>query len=343
LSPEPHVRGQAFALALTLLAESLFASPLIGLVASAACGVAALFLRSRYRSDVLVARVDVPAHRERLDRVVDGDLLTVLAVGITAGALMSGFGVQPLSVGLAKATPLLVVVAAAGLYLSSLVDWFVILPRISGLLGSRPCRRQPKHHPRFPHTWRDTTRWWLIHRMIALIAFRFGLAYALAFTVHEYVSWPFGTTIVVGAGLGFAASYPKQLPHAGWQAGHLTMIIGDTMRVVESTRVARSVNLLGRTITLPIIKKWVPSATLGPREWVYDIALEGVQVVRASEREGPIPRWPDGTIEFENRPRKIRLGNIGPCEPAEPFHGCEGRCSGINWYCIENPRCFASK
>ncbi len=25
------------------------------------------------------------------------------------------------------------------------------------------------------------------------------------------------------------------------------------------------------------------------------------------------------------------------------FSGCAHRCSGINWYCIENPRCFEAK
>jgi hypothetical protein len=330
------------ALALALLAASLLASPLGGLIISVVCGVCALFLRARYRSDLLAARVGVPPHRERLDRIVDGDMQAVLSVGLTSAGVMTGFGVRPVDVGLAQATPLLVAAAASAVYLSSLVDWFVILPRISGMLGARPCRPEREHHPRFPHTWRDTTRWWLIHRIVAALGLRFGLAYALTLTVHRYVSMPGGTKIVAGALLGFLASYLKAVPSAAMQAGHPTMIVGDTLRRFEVSRVPRRIRVLRSSIALPV-KKRVESGIVSPREWVYDIALEGVQVVVASERERAGPRLADGSIDYENRPRKIRLQDINRCQPADAFHGCEGRCSGINWYCIENLRCFESK
>lgn len=342
MSPEPYVRGQAFVFALALVAESLLGSPLGGLIVLAVCGVSALLLRARYRTELLAARVVVPPHRERLDRIVDGDLQTVLGVGITASAIMIGFGVTPVDIGLAPVTPLLLAVAAGVVYVSSLVDWYVILPRITGMLGARPCRPDREHHPRFPHTWRDTTRWWYIHRIVAALALRFGLAYAITFALHRYISVPAGTTIVVGAALGFLAAYLKAVPYAAMQAGHPTMIVGDTVLRFESIRVWRRVRVLGLSIALPP-KKRVESGELSPREWVYDVALEGVQVVPVREREGKPPRARDGAIEYENRPRKIRLQDIDRCEPARPFRGCEERCSGINWYCIENPRCFESK
>jgi hypothetical protein len=41
----------------------------------------------------------------------------------------------------------------------------------------------------------------------------------------------------------------------------------------------------------------------------------------------------------------MEVRDARPSEPerAKPFSGCKGGCSGINWYCIENPRCFAPK
>jgi len=342
MSPEPYVRAQAFALAALLLAETLLGSPLGGLIVCAACAFVSIGLRAWYRSDILMARVDVPAHRERLDRIVDGDLQTVLAVGFAAGGIMVGFGVPAIDSGLARTTPLLISIAAAAVYLSSLVDWYVILPRISGMLGARPCRNEREHHPRFPHTWRDTTRWWFVHRIVAALALRFGLAYALTLSLRRYILVPEGTEIVAGAALGFLAAYVKAVPAAGMQVGHPTMIVGDTVRRFESTRAARRLRLFGLSIPLPL-KRRVESGTRSPREWVYDVALEGIQVVRAAERERDAPRTTDGLIEYEDRPRKIRLQDLDRCEPSRSFRGCEGRCSGINWYCIENLRCFESK
>lgn len=343
MSPEPFVRGQAFTLALLLLAVSLFGWPVAGLITALATGLIAVVLRSRYRSELLATRRDVPPHRERLDRIVDGDLQLLLAVGITAAAIMVGFDVRPLDIGLARATPLLVAIAGAAVYLSSLFDWFVILPRVSGMLGARPCRTEEEHHPRFPHTWRETTRWWIVHRMVAALGLRFGLAYALTLSLHRYISMPAGTKIVAGAGLGFLASYLKVIPAAGFQAGHPTMIVGHTVHHAQTRRIRRHLRLFKRSIPLPL-RRLVETGSVSPREWVYDVALEGVEVVRAQTREGDIPRGTDGEIVYERKPQKIPLRDIAGAAPADPlFEGCIGRCSGINWYCIENPRCFEPK
>jgi hypothetical protein len=336
------VRAHALALAAALLGLSLVGSPLDGLITSSACALLALWLRGRYRSELVAARVNVPPHRERLDRIVDGDLQTVLAVGLTAGGVMLGFGIDPAAVGLSRWTPLMVALAAAGVYLSSLVDWYVILPRISGMLGARPCREDEERHPRFPHTWRETTRWWLVHRSLALLVFRFGLAFALTLSLARHISVPAGASIVAGAALGFAATYLKVIPAAGFQAGHPTMIVGHTVGHAETKRVRRRVRLFGRSIPLPLTEL-IEIGEGDGRDWVYDIALEGVQVVPATSREGEVPRTPDGKVRYERRPRKIPLRDIGDTEPAEPFRGCRDRCSGINWYCIENPDCFRPK
>jgi hypothetical protein len=343
VSPEPYVRAQAFALAVALVCLSLFGSALAALITSAVCAVVALYLRARYRGELLAVRAHVPPHRERLDRIVGGDLQTLLAAGITAGAIMLGFGVDGIDIGLARTTPLLVAVAAAAIYLSSLVDWFVILPRMTGMLGARPCRTQEARHPRFPHSWRETTRWWLVHRIVAALVLRFGLAFALTLTLHRYISMPGGTKIVAGALLGFLASYLKVIPAASFQAGHPTMVVGDTVHHAETARMPRQLRLFGRSINLPL-KKAVAAGERSPREWVYDVALEGVDVVRADTREGEVPQTPEGAIAYVNRPRKILMRDIAGAEPADrPFSGCVGRCSGINWYCIENPRCFEPK
>ena len=118
------------------------------------------------------------------------------------------------------------------------------------------------------------------------------------------------------------------------------MIVGHTVRHAETKRVRRRLRLFGRRIPLPLTEL-IELGQRSGRDWVYDVALEGVQVVPAARREGEIPRTPDGEVSYERKPRKIPLRDIGGTEPAEPpFRGCRDRCSGINWYCIDNPECF---
>ncbi|HEV2590260.1 MAG TPA: hypothetical protein VGU02_00075 [Gaiellaceae bacterium] len=332
-------------LATVFIAAALTTWPVAALILVVASGVSAYYLRHRYRSELTIAQIVPPAHRERLDRIVDGDLQMVVVAGLTAAGLMLGFGIHPLHIVISRWTPLLVGVAAASVYVSSLSDWYVILPRITGMLGSRPCRFEDERHPRFPHTWRDTTRWWLVHRLLALFGFRFGLSYALTLVARHWITFRFGTDIVTGAALGFAATYQKAIPAAGFQAGHPTMIVGQTVVHDETTRGPRRITIFGRVIRVPFMKQAVPTGELSAREWVYDVALEGVQLVVAASREArSLPRSDDGRLIYERRPHKILLRDIAGVRAADPpFSGCASRCSGINWYCIENPRCFEAK
>jgi hypothetical protein len=228
--------------------------------------------------------------------------------------------------------------------MSSLVDWFVILPRISGQLGIRPCRSD-EDHPRFPKTWRETTRWWYIHRIIAALVVRFGLSFAVAAAAAKYVDLPGGGTIVAGAAVGFLAAYlatiPRAVIHGG---GHPSFIVGETVRLRKTERLPLASLKLGRrTIRVPGFRRRTERG-FGPRVYVYDIALEQVQVVTASRREKAIPRDDQDRVVYERRPEKVLLKHAHEVKPAaRRFEGCARTCAGINWYCIENPRCFDPK
>lgn len=344
MSPEPYVRAQALALALLLVAAAAFGSPVAALSTAAVAAAAAWALKAKYRRDVATAQVVIPHHRERLDRIVAGDAQAALGVGLTAGALLTGLHVPVPETVFAPATPVLVAATAAAIYLSSLVDWYITLPRISGLLGSRPCRPRDPDHPTFPKTWRETTRWWYGHRVAAAVTLRYGPAFAITFTLGPYLSFPRGANLVAGALLGFLAPYMRSVPWAAFQAGHPTAIVGRTVRMRQVRR--RRVVLLrvrGRAITLPGLRR-VAFGPTGPREYVFDVALEGAQLARVDVREKDIPRTADGEVDFERSPRKVNIKEVYGCGPAESaFSGCDASCSGINWYCIENPRCFEVK
>ena len=341
VSPEPYVRAQAFALALLLVAAAVLGSPIAALACAAASGAVAWMLRAKYLGDV--AGKPIASHRERLDRIVAGDAQAAVGIGLTAGALLTAFDVSAPDIGQASATPVLVAVAAAGVYLSSLTDWYVILPRISGQLGARPCRDEHGRHPSFPRSWRETTRWWYNHRILATLVFRFGLAFAISLTVHRYLSYG-ATTIVGGALLGAFAVYVASVPRAVFQAAHLSVVVGWTITRRDTQRVPLAVFSWGkRSLSMPGFRRERVGPP-GPREYVYDVALEGFEVVRAMEREGDVPCTPDGAIAYERHPIKVPLREADSAERGEPrFAGCDGRCSGINWYCIENPSCFEPK
>jgi hypothetical protein len=344
VSPEPYVRGQAFAFALFLIAAAILGPPEAALACAVIAGAASRALYSKYRRDVATSGVDVPHHRERLDLIVAGDARAAIAVGVVAAGMLLGFGVDSPDVGISPATTPLLAFGAAAVYVSSLVDWYVILPRVSGLLGVRPCRPDTGDHPAFPRTWRETTRWWYVHRIAAALVLSFTLSYAIAFTIDEYVSIRGGGTVVAGAVLGGLVAYRRAAYRAFIQGGHLTMIVGRTVRRRSTRRT--TLFTLGRgsgALRMPGFRRRA-FGPLGPREYVFDVALEGVQLVRADAREKAVPRDEEGNVVYERDPTKVPLKDVDATEPAEqPFTGCERQCSGINWYCIENPRCFAPK
>lgn len=189
------------------------------------------------------------------------------------------------------------------------------------------------------------TRWWYIHRIVAAVVLRFGLSLAVALTLTHHIAVPHGAGLVAGALVGGFASYLAAAWDAFWQAGHLTLIVGRTVERHEVTRVPRVIEVLGRELRPPFLTEGL-AGRIQQREYVFDVALEGVQLAPAEPREGvDVPRHGDGRVFYERDPAKLLVKDIGASQPrpAEPFAGCRGRCSGVNWYCIENPRCFKNK
>jgi hypothetical protein len=345
MSPDPYVRGQALALVLALIAVSVLGSPIAGLSCTAAVAFAAWILHARYGGDLGAAEMKaVPEHRRTLDAMVAGNVRLAVVAGSVSGMVML-FALKRPNLGIAPVSTVILAVTAVVILLSSLIDWYIILPRMSGLLGIRPCRDPEKDFPRRPETWREVTRWWYIHRIVAAVVLRFGLSFAISLALARYIAVPHGAAIVAGALMGGFASYVAAAWDAFWQAGHLTLIVGRTVQRREVDRVPRKIVVFGWKLQLPLLTEGI-AGQIQPREYVYDVALEGVQLARVESREeAEVPRHDNGRILYERNPTKLPVKDInaGRPKPAQPFIGCRGRCSGINWYCIENPRCFKNK
>jgi hypothetical protein len=299
-----------------------------------------IFLRHRYLKDIRGAHACLPPHRAALDRVVEQDGFVALVGGLV---VCVAFWAYPIH----TAHWLRVVGASAGsfaigwtvVYASSLVDWYVILPRVSGQLGHRPCRTNEEMEDfSFPSTWREVTRWWYIHRVVAATAFRFGLSGAITTAavaatgvprLAHAVAWTVG--LLFGAYALTTALRGLREAHQIRQAGHPKGYVGQTV-TVERRRGNRS-----------RLRPWreLPALAIEGRQYVVDVALESTQLAGVIGREDvdlPTP------IRYERDVDSVPLSDLDAVRQAQPkFAGCRERCSGINWYCIENPRCYRTK
>ena len=331
MSPIPYVRGQVIVLAILLTASAILGASIVALSCAAAASASAMLLGARYRHDLAVVNASTPPQRARLDVIVTRDACAALAPTTLLTVLSFAFSVEP-SAG-ADSTARIVVgdltIAAAAIYISSLVDWYVILPRISGQLGARPCRTGDPQFP-FPHTWKEVTRWWYIHRISGALVFRVFLGLALATVIGDLIGAGEQTKVLVGLMMGMFAAYMAAIPWAVLEAAQVKVLVGQTVLVKARPR---------RQLSPPFPKVEPPD--LRGRQYVVDISLEGVHLASVRSREeDPLPSPP----EFLRHPDRIAVANLNSTRLSpQPFSACQMQCSGVNWYCIENPRCFEPK
>lgn len=340
MSPLPYVRGQVIFLAFLVAVLVVLGAGAIAL----GCGAAALIwltaLRRKYRRDVSRADSEIPAHRARLDRVVVGDASLWLPLPILLAVFFLAY---PLDLApwldVVRSIALPFTIAWTVVYGSSLFDWYLILPRVSGQLGYRPCRASEEVEEfSFPSTWKEVTRWWYIHRAVGTLAFRIGLIFAagalagglsdlglLGRLVGWTITFAFGGYAIVTVWRGFTLARQVR------QAGHVKGIVGQTVKVERRAG--------ERHPWLPWRER--PALQFDGRYYVVDVALESIQLAHVEPREAEdlsqLPR-------FEKDVDSLELSDVGALRQGHPkFSGCANRCSGINWYCIENPRCFDPK
>jgi hypothetical protein len=340
MSPLPYVRGQVVVLALLIALAGLFDAALPAVCVGVASMLWLLALHLKYLHDLGATTSWVPDHREKLDRVVSFDPLFTLVPATVLAALFLSGRLQPIvDVAAIHGAAIALVPTAAVIWGSSLVDWYLILPRISGQFGHRPCRaaEEEEHFP-FPYTWKEVTRWWYIHRAIAALIFHLGLSAAIAAVFVTLTGFEFLGHAVAGFVMLMFGAYAllavlrgSTLAKEVAQAGHTKGIVGQTVTVERRA---------GGRHSLQFWRK-LPALEIDGRRLVVDVALESIQLVRVAPREQPEPQAP---LRFEKDFDSVPLADVDAIRQANSkFCGCSGRCSGINWYCIENPRCFDPK
>jgi len=102
-------------------------------------------------------------------------------------------------------------------FISSLVDWYYVLPRRDGLVGSPPCRAPEEER------WRRVTWFWFLHRFVAAVATIGGVyVIAICLGIWLYLRYPEvsggagGVPVLVGVVTFFGRSYLRYIGQV-WQ------------------------------------------------------------------------------------------------------------------------------
>lgn len=199
-------------------------------------------------------------------------------------------------------------VIATSVYLSTLLDWCVVVPRLRGLgrWDALPCRRPSKTD------WRSTTQLWITHRIIAYSIVRLMALVIVAVTIVAiFPRIPATTASFLGAVAGLIGAYfiNRVLPIAGLMTNP-PMAVGDRITLAE---------------------EYGTGVNARPAYYVVDAAIEGFSLIEVDDHDRAISAspntypQPDRTLDLKDVTRLLRS--------RRPFDGCQARCSKVNGRC----------
>ncbi len=256
----------------------------------------------------------LPDHRASLDKIVFMQWVGVGVLGVAAALVCRTYDFAPL-VDTNRFVETLIVgvtVGAVGVFLSSLVDWYVILPKVSGLAGPAPCECAGGAR------WKYTTDIWYFHRSAAT-----ALVYLVATGIPSYmggtakgsgiVAWGIVAVIVATVGGYFF----RAMFLAGWYAFNPPILVGDQIFVHVAEEGEGDVAMRRR------------------RAYVVDVSLQGAKYKILHDGRYVGGRFIDK--DDGNVPNHKLPGSKAPRKEGEPLCG-KNNCTGVNWYCRFNPR-----
>jgi hypothetical protein len=249
----------------------------------------------------------VLAHRRFLDRHVRGQLAVFLAAAAVMFVVGNGDPLAHVSP-ILEALILGAVVATTAIYVSSLVDWYWVLPRVGGMQrsGLIPCVNSGGER------WSGVTSIWLFHRAVATALVTTVLAAVPGYLAGrtgtggtESAAWVvFGSALAIGYG-----SVSANVPAAFRQAFNPDIHVGDLVRL----RTAVEDNHLSDA-------------------YVADVSTQGVKCKPIADADPAAPRFVDkGNLVPLAEVKEIRPNAHG----SSPCPGVD-RCAAANWYCFRN-------
>lgn len=251
-------------------------------------------------------KVLVLPHRRYLDRIVRAQWLTLLVVGIGASQAIGAMEPAPLADASTFVTaPVFgLAVGVSAVYVSSLIDWYWILPKVSGIVSPPPCTQVGGK------TYHGTTKIWFFHRATATAVITFILAAVPAYIAGTIENGGSERAILTALGAALAIGFNAANAGTVW-----------AFRQFLNPRVA--VGSYVRT------RKDIADAE--PQDaYVVDVAIQGVKCKLEADACGEFlddgELMPFGEVDRVpiNRRRKV------------PICPSLSDCRAANWYCLRN-------
>jgi hypothetical protein len=227
---------------------------------------------------------------------------------------------------------------AGVIYASTLIDWYWILPQISGIVREPPCRPSPRYGVSH-RSWGSVTRIWQAQRWItAVLGIVVGTAtivclmLAVLYVVFVRLEILKGTAAasyipIIAAVLPILGGLGIMTKGLSGSLGPVSILqqnpviaVGDLVRYSGSGR------------------SRVATEHYGQRDvyYVVDVSMELVKLkhVQSAELYGGHPFWlHKHDILVKNELVATELTTLN-----ELWSGCVAQCSGVNWYCDNNLR-----
>jgi hypothetical protein len=314
MSPRPHLYGQAAVLTAALIVCAVFgyAIPAVGIAASVIL-VAFIYLWRYHAFRVL----PLPDHRRECDRLVGRLIAAGAGLPGVLAVVLSSTGPPALIDSPARVWFVTAAVVISVIFISSLIDWYWVLPRLGGLgEWPRPCQVEV---PKDDHPWRFLTQYWYGHRLVAEFVAVAAIPATAVYVSQAATSYSavWGVIAVVstsGLGIGFFLWW-----RTAWSnVNNPELIVGSVIRVARI--------------------RWRPQE----RElYVVDVDLRGVQCMFVDDRRRALNGALDPASAFSTKKETTSIKVDEDVDPQPSYWPpCGDHCTGINWYCANNPRAY---
>jgi hypothetical protein len=246
------------------------------------------------------------APRKRLDKIVRLQLAAIGALGVAVIAVGEATGYDPLHHA-APSVKALVIGAVVGLstvYLSSLVDWYWIMPKVSGVVGAAPCEHSGNER------WAGLTNVWFFHRAVAT-----SLVIGILAGVPAFIAGHSGSDGTIWALLGAALAVGYSSVNTGVRTA-LSFAFNSPIHVGDIIRVRAD-----------------PGDAYLQDAYVVDVSIQGLKYKLLHREPGIPPRFANKgeQLSMEELLKTRRTPNArSPCKSAKD-------CQAVNWYCHRNP------
>lgn len=250
--------------------------------------------------------------RSFLDRYAHAQVIGAGPVLLGTGLILTSADWTPFDGAglLAKVVVTCLAAAVTVILLSSHIDWFWILPRVSGVVSNAPCETAGAEQ------WTYVTAHWLFHRLMA--------------------------ELLVSACIIAAPAYLAAVTHGGYQVLATVILVLLTSAIALRERyvvpaIVGAGDPAAKVGEVVRIRHEIDERDVWSWAYVVDISIKGAKVILLSDDglyRGPAFARKADYLLVSNDTLQGARRQDGALQCGTP----ERSCSGVNWYCRCNPR-----